>query len=35
MNQTPKERAMQYLGWVIETIYPFKNNLFIGRLIRE
>ncbi len=29
-NQNPVAAATKYLGWNIETIYPFKNRLFIG-----
>lgn len=27
---SPQKRSSQNLGWGIETIYPFQNNLFIG-----
>ena len=26
----PERKNEEYMGWQIETIYPFKNNLFIG-----
>ena len=29
-ESNPVRKSEQYLGWLIETIYPFKNNLFIG-----
>ncbi len=29
-NPNPAKASQQYVGWLIETIFPYKENLFVG-----